>query len=133
MKKLNTKVMMWIFTVVNMLIGVMSLLTGQSTAETGWGKANVLGHDKFYEQGYGWAFIAIGVIGLGIAMYTSGKAQAKLAMFSATAIIVYLGGFQIMASQNAQSYTIASAQMIPPIILLVLLLISGYQGLKSAD
>ena len=133
MKKLNTKVMMWIFTVVNMLIGVMSLLTGQSTAETGWGKANVLGHDKFYEQGYGWAFIAIGVIGLGIAMYTSGKAQAKLAMFSATAIIVFLGGFQIMASQNAQSYTIASAQMIPPIILLVLLLISGYQGLKSAD
>ena len=133
MNKLNTKVMMWIFTVVNVLIGVMSLLTGQSAAETGWGKANVLGHDKFYEQGYGWTFIAIGVIGFGIAMYTSGKAQAKLTLLSATAIIVFLAGFQIMASQNAQSYTIASPQMIPVVILLVLLLISGQQGLKSAD
>jgi hypothetical protein len=133
MKKLNTKVMMWIFTVVNVLIGVGTLFTGQSTAEAGWGKENVLGHDKFYEQGYGWAFIAIGIIGFGIANYTSGKAQAKLALLSATSIIVFLGGFQIMASQYEQSYTIASAQMVPPLILLVLLLISGYQGLKSAD
>jgi len=133
MKKLNTKVMMWIFAIVNILSGVMTLFTGQSIAETGWGKANVLGHDKFYEQGYGWAFIAIGIIGLGIAMYTSGKAQAQLALLSAASTIVFLGGFSIMGSQNEQSYKIAGAQLIPAVILLILLLISGQQGLKSAD
>ena len=133
MKVLNTKVMMWIFTIVNVLSGITTLLTGQSVAEAGWGKENVLGHDKFYEQGYGWAFIAIGVFGLGIAMYTSGKAQAKLALLSAASTIVFLGGFSIMGSQNEQSYKIAGAQLIPAVILLVLLLISGFQGLKSAD
>jgi len=133
MKKLSTKVMMWIFAIVNILSGVMTLFTGQSIAEASWGKENVLSHDKFYEQGYGWAFIALGLIGLGIAMYTSGKAQAQLALFSAASTIVFLGGFSIMGSQNEQSYKIAGAQLIPAVILLVLLLISGYQGLKSAD
>ena len=133
MKLLNTKVMMWVFTIVNVLSGVMTLFTGQSIAEASWGKENVLGHDKFYEQGYGWAFIAIGVIGFGIARYTSGKAQAKLALLSAAATIVFLGGFSIMASQNEQSYTIAGTQLVPAVIMLVLLLISGFQGLKSAD
>ena len=79
------------------------------------------------------AFIALGVIGLGIAMYTSGKAQAKLALFSAASTIIFLGGFSIMGSQNEQSYKIAGAQLIPAVILLVLLLIAGQQGLKSAD
>ena len=125
--------MMWIFTIVNVLSGVMTLFTGQSIAEASWGKENVLGHDKFYEQGYGWAFIAIGVIGFGIAMYTSGKAQAKLALLSAASTIVFLGGFSIMGSQNEQSYTIAGTQLVPAVIMLVLLLISGFQGLKSAD
>jgi len=125
--------MMWIFAIVNILSGVMTLFTGQSIAEATWGKENVLSHDKFYEQGYGWAFIALGLIGLGIAMYTSGKAQAQLALFSAASTIVFLGGFSIMGSQNEQSYKIAGAQLIPAVILLVLLLISGYQGLKSAD
>jgi hypothetical protein len=133
MKKLNTKVMMWIFTIVNLLSGLMTLFTGQSIAEASWGKENVLGHDKFYEQGYGWAFIAISVIGFGIAMYTTGKAQAKLALLSAASTIVFLGGFSIMGSQNEQSYKIAGAQLIPAVILLVLLLTSGFQGLKSAD
>lgn len=133
MKKLNTEVMMWVFTIVNVISGISTLLTGQSIAEASWGKKNVLGHDKFYEQGYGWAFIAIGVIGFGIARYTSGKAQAKLALLSAAATIVFLGGFSIMASQNEQSYTIAGTQLVPAVIMLVLLLISGFQGLKSAD
>ena len=133
MKLLNTKVMMWVFAIVNVLSGVMTLFTGQSIAEASWGKENVLGHDKFYEQGYGWAFIALGVIGLGIAMYTSGKAQAKLALFSAASTIVFLGGFAIMGSQNEQSYKIAGAQLVPAVVLLVLLLIAGQQGLKSAD
>jgi len=133
MKKLSTKVMMWIFAIVNVLSGITTLLTGQSIAEAGWGKENVLGHDKFYEQGYGWAFIAIGIIGCGIAMYTTGKAQAQLALLSAASIIVFLGGFSIIGIQNEQSYKISGALLVPTIILLVLLMISGFQGLKSAD
>ncbi len=124
---------MWLIAIVNILMGIGSLLTGQATAESSWGKANVLAHDKFYEQGFGFAFIAIGILAIGIAMYTSGKAQAKLALLSAASTIVFLGGFSIMGSQNEQSYKIAGAQLIPAVILLVLLLISGQQGLKSAD
>ena len=83
---------MWVFTIVNVISGITALLTGQSIAETGWGKGKVLDHDKFYEQGYGWAFLAFGVIGFGIAMYTSGKAQAKLALLSAAATIAAVRG-----------------------------------------
>jgi hypothetical protein len=50
---------MSIYAIVNILIGIGSLLTGESTAEVSWGKANVLAHDKFYEQGYGFAFILV--------------------------------------------------------------------------
>ena len=114
-------------------MGIGSLMTGQATAESSWGKANVLAHDKFYEQGYGWAFIAIGILAIGIAMYTSGKAQAKLTLMYALGTIVFLGGFSFMAASNDQTYTIGVAYWLPGVVLTVLALIAGQQGLKSAD
>jgi hypothetical protein len=114
-------------------MGIGSLLTGQATAESSWGKANVLAHDKFYEQGYGWAFIAIGILAIGIAMHTSGKAQANLTLMYALSSIVFLGGFWIMAGSNDQTYTIGVAYWLPGVILTVLAAIAGQQGLKSAD
>ena len=114
-------------------MGIGSLMTGQATAESSWGKANVLAHDKFYEQGYGWAFIAIGILAMGIAMYTSGKDQAKLTLMYALGTIVFLGGFWFMAASNDQTYTIGVAYWLPGVVLTVLAVIAGQQGLKSAD
>lgn len=108
-------------------------MTGQATAESSWGKANVLAHDKFYEQGYGWAFIAIEILAIRIAMYTSGKDQAKLALMYALGTIAFLGGFWFMAASNDQTYTIGVAYWLPGVILTVLAGIAGQQGLKSAD
>ena len=133
MNKLNTKNVMWVIAVVQVLMGIGSLMTGQATAESSWGKANVLAHDKFYEQGYGWAFIAIGILAIGIAMYTSGKAQAKLTLMYALGTIVFLGGFSFMAASNDQTYTIGVAYWLPGVVLTVLALIAGQQGLMSAD
>jgi peptidoglycan/LPS O-acetylase OafA/YrhL len=133
MNKLNTKNVMWVIAVVQVLMGIGSLMTGQATAESSWGKANVLAHDKFYEQGYGWAFIAIGILAIGIAMYTSGKAQAKVTLMYALGTIVFLGGFSFMAASNDQTYTIGVAYWLPGVVLTVLALIAGQQGLKSAD
>ena len=133
MNKLNTKTVMWIIAVVQVLMGIGSLMTGQATAESSWGKANVMTHDAFYEQGYGFAFIAIGILAIGIAMYTSGKAQAKLTLMYALGTIVFLGGFFIMAGSNDQTYTIGVAYWLPGVILTVLAVIAGQQGLKSAD
>ena len=133
MNNINTKNVMWLIAIINILMGVASLMTGQATAESSWGKANVLAHDKFYEQGYGFAFICIGVIALGIAMYTSGKVQAKLTLFTALGTVIFLGGFWIMAGSNDQTYTIGVAYWLPPIILIVLAGFAGQQGLKSAD
>ena len=133
MNKLNTKNVMWIIAIVQFLMGIGSLMTGQATAEASWGKENVLAHDKFYEQGYGWAFIAIGILALGIAMYTSGKAQAKLTLMYALGTIVFLGGFWIMAASNEDTYTIGVAYWLPGVVLTVLAGIAGQQGLKSAD
>ena len=124
---------MWVIAVVQVLMGIGSLMTGQATAESSWGKANVLAHDKFYEQGYGWAFIAIGILAIGIAMYTSGKAQAKLTLMYALGTIVFLGGFSFMAASNDQTYTIGVAYWLPGVVLTVLALIAGQQGLKSVD
>ena len=124
---------MWLIAVVQVLMGIGSLMTGQATAESSWGKANVLAHDKFYEQGYGWAFIAIGILAIGIAMYTSGKAQAKLTLMYALGTIVFLGGFWIMAASNEDTYTIGVAYWLPGVLLTVLAGIAGQQGLKSAD
>ena len=133
MNKVNTKNVMWLIAAVNILMGIGSLLTGQATAESSWGKANVLAHDKFYEQGYGWAFIGMGIILLGIAMYTSGKVQAKLTLLTGLGTAVFLGGFWIMAGSNDQTYTLGVAYWLPPIIMIVLAGIAGQQGLKSAD
>jgi uncharacterized membrane protein YgdD (TMEM256/DUF423 family) len=135
MNKLNTKNVMWIIAIVQFLMGIGSLMTGQATAEASWGKENILqmSHDKFYEQGYGFAFIAIGILALGIAMYTSGKAQAKLTLMYALGTIVFLGGFWIMAASNEDTYTIGVAYWLPGVILTVLAGIVGQQGLKSAD
>jgi len=108
-------------------------MTGQATAESSWGKANVMTHDAFYEQGYGFAFIAIGILAIGIAMYTSGKAQAKLTLMYALGTIVFLGGFWIMAGSNDQTYTIGVAYWLPGVVLTVLAAFAGQQGLKSAD
>ena len=124
---------MWLIAIINTLLGIASLMTGQATAESSWGKANVLAHDKFYEQGYGFAFIAIGILALGIAMYTSGKAQAKLTLMYALSGVVFLGGFWIMAGSNDQTYTLGVAYWLPGVILTVLAAIAGQQGLKSAD
>ena len=124
---------MWLIAIVQLLMGIGSLMTGQATAESSWGKANVLAHDKFYEQGYGWAFIAIGILAMGIAMYTSGKDQAKLALMYALGTIVFLGGFWFMAASNDQTYTIGVAYWLPGVVLTVLAVIAGQQGLKSAD
>ena len=124
---------MWVIAVVQVLMGIGSLMTGQATAESSWGKANVLAHDKFYEQGYGWAFIAIGILAIGIAMYTSGKAQAKLTLMYALGTIVFLGGVSFMAASNDQTYSIGVAYWLPGVVLTVLALIAGQQGLKSAD
>jgi len=133
MNKINTKNVMWLIAVVQVLMGIGSLMTGQATAESSWGKANVLAHDAFYEQGYGFAFIAIGILAIGIAMYTSGKAQAKLTLMYALGTIVFLGGFFIMAGSNDQTYTIGVAYWLPGVVLTVLAAIAGQQGLKSAD
>lgn len=124
---------MWLIAAINILLGIASLLTGQATAESSWGKANVLAHDKFYEQGYGFAFIAIGILAIGIAMYTSGKAQAKLTLMYALSGIVLLGGFWIMAGTNDPTYTLGVAYWLPGVILTVLAAIAGQQALKSAD
>jgi peptidoglycan/LPS O-acetylase OafA/YrhL len=133
MNKLNTKNVMWLIAIINILMGIGSLLTGQATAESSWGKANVLAHDKFYEQGYGFAFIAMGIIFLGIAMYTSGKVQAKLTLLTGLGTAVFLVGFLIMAASNDQTYTLGVAYWLPPVIVIVLAGIAGQQGLKSAD
>lgn len=124
---------MWLIAVVQVLMGIGSLMTGQATAESSWGKANVMTHDAFYEQGYGFAFIAIGILAIGIAMYTSGQAQAKLTLMYALGTVVFLGGFFIMAGSNDQTYTIGVAYWLPGVILTVLAVIAGQQGLKSAD
>ena len=124
---------MWLIAVVQVLMGIGSLMTGQATAESSWGKANVMTHDAFYEQGYGFAFIAIGILAIGIAMYTSGQAQAKLTLMYALGTVVFLGGFFIMAGSNDQTYTIGVAYWLPGAILTVLAAIAGQQGLKSAD
>ena len=124
---------MWIIAVVQVLMGIGSLMTGQATAESSWGKANVMTHDAFYEQGYGFAFIAIGILAIGIALYTSGQAQAKLTLMYALGTVVFLGGFFIMAGSNDQTYTIGVAYWLPGAILTVLAAIAGQQGLKSAD
>ena len=126
---------MWIIAIVQFLMGIGSLMTGQATAEASWGKGNILqiSHDKFYEQGYGFAFIAIGILALGIAMYTSGKAQAKLTLMYALGTIVFLGGFWIMAASNDDKYTIGVAYWLPGVVLTVLAAVAGQQGLKSAD
>jgi peptidoglycan/LPS O-acetylase OafA/YrhL len=135
MNKINTKNVMWIIAIVQFLMGIGSLMTGQATAESSWGKANILqmSHDKFYEQGYGFAFISIGILALGIAMYTSGKAQAKLTLMYALGTIVFLGGFWIMAASNEETYTIGVAYWLPGVVLTVLAGIAGQQGLKSAE
>jgi len=114
-------------------MGIGSLLTGQATAESSWGKANVLAHDKFYEQGYGFAFISTGIILLGIAMYTSGKVQAKLTLLTGFGTAIFLGGFWIMAASNDETYTLGVAYWLPPVVIIVLAGIAGQQGLKSAD
>ncbi len=124
---------MWLIAVVQVLMGIGSLMTGQATAESSWGKANVMTHDAFYEQGYGFAFIAIGILAIGIAMYTSGKAQAKLTLMYALGTVVFLGGFFIMAGSNDLTYTIGVAYWLPGVILTVLAVIAGQQGLKSVD
>ena len=124
---------MWLIAVVQVLMGIGSLMTGQATAESSWGKANVMTHDAFYEQGYGFAFIAIGILAIGIALYTSGQAQAKLTLMYALGTVVFLGGFFIMAGSNDQTYTIGVAYWLPGVILTVLAVIAGQQGLKSAD
>jgi len=133
MNKINTKNVMWLIAVVQVLMGIGSLMTGQATAESSWGKANVMTHDAFYEQGYGFAFIAIGILAIGIALYTSGQAQAKLTLMYALGTVVFLGGFFIMAGSNDQTYTIGVAYWLPGVILTVLAVIAGQQGLKSAD
>ena len=133
MNKINTKNVMWLIAIIDMLMGIGSLVTGQATAESSWGKANVLAHDKFYEQGYGFAFLAMGILALGIAMYTSGKVQAKLTLLSSLGTIVFLGGFWIMASSNDQTYTLGLAYWLPGVIIIVLAGFAGQQGLKSAD
>ena len=133
MNKINTKNVMWLIAVVQVLMGIGSLMTGQATAESSWGKANVMTHDAFYEQGYGFAFIAIGILAIGIALYTSGQAQAKLTLMYALGTVVFLGGFFIMAGSNDQTYTIGVAYWLPGAILTVLAAIAGQQGLKSAD
>ncbi len=133
MNKINTKNVMWLIAVVQVLMGIGSLMTGQATAESSWGKANVMTHDAFYEQGYGFAFIAIGILAIGIAMYTSGKAQAKLTLMYALGTVVFLGGFFIMAGSNDLTYTIGVAYWLPGVILTVLAVIAGQQGLKSVD
>ena len=133
MNKINTKNVMWLIAVVQVLMGIGSLMTGQATAESSWGKANVMTHDAFYEQGYGFAFIAIGILAIGIAMYTSGQAQAKLTLMYALSGIVFLGGFWIMAASNEETYTLGVAYWLPGVVLTVLAAIAGQQGLKSAD
>ena len=133
MNKINTKNVMWLIAVVQVLMGIGSLMTGQATAESSWGKANVMTHDAFYEQGYGFAFIAIGILAIGIALYTSGQAQAKLTLMYALGTVVFLGGFFIMAGSNDQTYTIGVAYWLPGVILTVLAVIAGQQGLKSSD
>ncbi|MEI6742870.1 MAG: hypothetical protein WCL35_03840 [bacterium] len=133
MSKLTTKTVMWIYAIVNILMGIGSLFTGQSTAEVSWGKANVLAHDKFYEQGYGFAFIAIGILALGIALFISGKAQAKLTLLSGLGTLIFLGGFWITATSNDPKYTIGVAYWLPAVILIILTGVAGSQGLKSAD
>jgi peptidoglycan/LPS O-acetylase OafA/YrhL len=133
MNKINTKNVMWIIAIVQFLMGIGSLMTGQAPAESSWGATKVMTHDAFYEQGYGFAFIAIGILALGIAMYTSGKAQAKLTLMYALGTVVFLGGFFIMAGSNDQTYTIGVAYWLPGVILTVLAVIAGQQGLKSAD
>ena len=124
---------MWLIAVVQVLMGIGSLMTGQATAESSWGKANVMTHDAFYEQGYGFAFIAIGILAIGIALYTSGQAQAKLTLMYALGTVVFLGGFFIMAGSNDQTYTIGVAYWLPGVVLTVLAAIAGQQGLKSPD
>ena len=124
---------MWLIAVVQVLMGIGSLMTCQATAESSWGKANVMTHDAFYEQGYGFAFIAIGILAIGIALYTSGQAQAKLTLMYALGTVVFLGGFFIMAGSNDQTYTIGVAYWLPGVVLTVLAAIAGQQGLKSAD
>ena len=131
MKFLSTKVVMWIYVALNVLVGVFSLLTGQSAADTGWGSTNVMTHDKFYEQGYGIAFLAIAVIAFGITMWTTGKVQAKLTLLSGLATAVFMFGFAIMASANSPKYTIGVPYWIFGGVLILLTAISGSQGLKS--
>jgi hypothetical protein len=87
----------------------------------------------FCEQGYGFAFIAIGVLALGIALCASGKAQAKLTLLSGLGTLIFLGGFWITATSNDPKYTIGVAHWLPAIILIILTGVAGSQGLKSAD
>lgn len=108
--------------------GFGQLVSAESVAESGWGPGNVLPHDVYYETTYGFIFIGISIIALGLAFLTSGAQRARMTVLLGATMLLMLVSLNLYS--NAEGYATGTVVVVP-LTLMSLVALSGILHLKD--
>lgn len=128
---MNTKRWMIGVGALAVFLGLMNYIFAEAVAGDGWGNTMTT-HDVFYEAAWGLMTMGMGVMSIATGMMVTGRALHMMAMIAAGVQFAMFGLMYSMA-QDISYALMTPGNMVPPIILMGLLALSGYVHLEDSE
>jgi len=123
----------WWLTGVGALFTIMMLLTYAeiiNAAETGWGD-DYTANDTFYEKSWAATYLIVAIISVVSGQFVEGRPQAILAMTIGIGNLLNFMLVFLAAGDLEYGFTEDPVNWVPPMIMALCLLVSGYLHLEE--